>query len=193
MVDSSEIEKPFLMAIEEVETIPGTGFLVEGRVKRGVIHVGDELEIINSSHVIKTTCLSLQVHKLSRQEACAGERILISLGDVEHYQVATSALLTKPGMYTAHARFRANLYIFTKEEGGRESAFFSGYMPKFTIFGISSDGTLELPSGVEGKPGETIDNVAVTLIAPLVMDAGSSFIVYEGSRKVALGTITTTW
>lgn len=191
-MDSSAMERPFLMAIGAVVAKVGTGMLVKGVVERGVIHVGDELEIVGSPVSGKTTCLGLQDSKSSFEEAYPGNLVQVLLSDVAHYEVGPGKILAKPGTCTAHAKFDASLYTLLEREGGRRSAFSSGYQALFYFRGIAVTGTLELPSGVEIQPGDTIENVGVSLLSPLIMDVGLSFSVKEASRLVAAGAVTAT-
>lgn len=192
MIDSSVKESPFLMAIEEVFTKAGTETVVVGTVERGVIHVGDELEIVGFRPVVKTTCLAVDSFGASLKEAKAGDRVGILLRDIQREDMQRGRVLTTPGSCSAHALFYASLYIYTQEEGGRRSPVYIGYKPQFYFRGFDVTGTLELPSGVEGKPGDTIDNARVSLVLPVAMDAGLSFAMKEGARIVGSGIVTAT-
>lgn len=185
-------ERLLLMAIEHVFSPTGAGMVVTGTVEGGVIHAGDELEIVGIRPVAKTACLALKRFGKSLKEAEAGDPVEISLSDMQHADMQPGQVLAEPGTSTAHTLFYARIYILAQEEGGRRLPVFNGYKPQFYFREFDISGTLELPNGVEGKPGDTIDNAGVSLLKPVAMDAGLSFRIKEGGRVVGVGTVTAT-
>ena len=185
-----ELDKPFLMPIEDVFTITGRGTVVTGKVEQGVIHTGDEIEIIGLKPTQKTTCTGVEMFRKLLDEGQAGDNIGALLRGVDKEDVQRGQVLAKPGSITPHTDFEANVYVLTKDEGGRHKPFFSNYRPQFYFRTTDVTGTIELPSGTEMvMPGDNTE-VTVQLIAPIAMDEGLKFAIREGGRTVGAGRVT---
>ncbi len=185
-----DLDKPFLMPIEDVFTITGRGTVVTGKVEQGVIHTGDEIEIVGLKPTQKTTCTGVEMFRKLLDEGQAGDNIGALLRGIDKEDVQRGQVLAKPGSITPHTNFEASVYVLTKEEGGRHKPFFSNYRPQFYFRTTDVTGTIELPEGTEMcMPG---DNTAVTveLIAPIAMDEGLKFAIREGGRTVGAGRVT---
>ena len=185
-----DLDKPFLMPIEDVFTITGRGTVVTGKVEQGVIHTGDEIEIVGLKATQKTTCTGVEMFRKLLDEGQAGDNIGALLRGVDKDDVQRGQVLAKPGSITPHTEFEANVYVLTKDEGGRHKPFFSNYRPQFYFRTTDVTGTIALPSGTEMvMPGDNTE-VTVELIAPIAMDDGLKFAIREGGRTVGAGRVT---
>jgi len=184
------VDQPFLMPIEDVFSIAGRGTVVTGRVDRGIVKVGDEVEIVGIRETSKTTVTGVEMFRKLLDEGRAGENIGVLLRGTKRDEVERGQVLTKPGAITPHTKFEAEVYVLSKEEGGRHTPFFKGYRPQFYFRTTDVTGTVELPEGVEMvMPGDNI-NMEVTLISPIAMDDGLRFAIREGGRTVGAGVVT---
>jgi elongation factor Tu len=184
------VDLPFLMPIEDVFSIAGRGTVVTGRVERGIVKVGDEVEIVGLKATAKTTCTGVEMFRKLLDEGRAGENIGVLLRGTKREEVERGQVLSKPGAITPHTRFEAEVYVLSKEEGGRHTPFFKGYRPQFYFRTTDVTGTVELPEGVEMvMPGDNIA-MTVTLINPIAMDDGLRFAIREGGRTVGAGVVT---
>jgi len=180
---------PFLMPIEDVFSISGRGTVVTGRVERGVVKVGEEVEIVGIKATIKTTCTGVEMFRKLLDQGEAGDNIGVLLRGTKREEVERGQVLAKPGSITPHTKFKAEAYILTKEEGGRHTPFFTNYRPQFYFRTTDVTGTVELPAGTEMvMPG---DNIAmqVNLLTPIAMDQGLRFAIREGGRTVGAGVV----
>jgi elongation factor Tu len=185
-----EVDKPFLMAIEDVFTIQGRGTVVTGRVDRGKIKVNEEVEIVGLKETQKTVVTGLEMFRKTLDEAMAGDNIGVLLRGVEKNQVERGQVLAKPGSLTPHTEFEAEVYILSKEEGGRHTPFFTGYKPQFYIKTADITGEATLPEGIEMvMPGDNA-KMKVKLIQPVAMEEGFRFAIREGGHTVGDGVIT---
>ena len=183
-------DKPFLMPIEDVFSISGRGTVVTGRVERGIVNVGDEIEIVGIRETRKTTCTGVEMFRKLLDQGEAGDNIGVLLRGTKREDVERGQVLAKPGSITPHTVFKAEAYILTKEEGGRHTPFFSNYRPQFYFRTTDVTGTVELPEGTEMvMPGDNIAMV-IKLIAPIAMDEGLRFAIREGGRTVGAGVVT---
>jgi elongation factor Tu len=185
-----EVEKPFLMPVEDVFSISGRGTVVTGRVERGVIKVGDEIEIVGLRPTQKTVCTGVEMFRKLLDEGQAGDNIGVLLRGTKREEVERGQVLAKPGTITPHTKFTAEVYVLSKEEGGRHTPFFNGYRPQFYFRTTDVTGSIELAAGTEMvMPG---DNVAltVTLIQPVAMEEGLRFAIREGGKTVGAGVVT---
>ena len=184
------VDQPFLMPIEDVFTIQGRGTVVTGRVDRGVVKVGEEVEIVGIKETQRTTCTGVEMFRKLLDEGRAGENIGVLLRGTKREDVERGQVLAVPGSITPHTRFEAEVYVLSKDEGGRHTPFFKGYRPQFYFRTTDVTGTVDLPADVEMvMPGDNI-NMAVTLISPIAMDEGLRFAIREGSRTVGAGVVT---
>jgi elongation factor Tu len=184
-----DVEKPFLMPIEDVFSISGRGTVVTGRVERGIIKVGDEIEIVGIKDTTKTTCTGVEMFRKLLDEGRAGENVGILLRGTKRDDVERGQVLAKPGTITPHTQFEAEVYVLSKDEGGRHTPFFKGYRPQFYFRTTDVTGSCELPADVEMvMPGDNVKMV-VTLIAPIAMDEGLRFAIREGGRTVGAGVV----
>ena len=184
-----EIDKPFLLPVEDVFTISGRGTVVTGRAERGVIKVGDEVEVVGIRPTLKTVCTGVEMFRKTLDQGQAGDNIGVLLRGVKREEVERGQVVAKPGSITPHRKFKAEAYILTKEEGGRHTPFFNGYRPQFYFRTTDVTGVAVLPEGVEMvMPG---DNVALTveLITPIAMEKELRFAIREGGRTVGAGVI----
>jgi elongation factor Tu len=184
-----DIEKPFLMPIEDVFSISGRGTVVTGRVARGVVKVGEEIEIVGIRDTQKTTCTGVEMFRKLLDEGRAGENVGVLLRGTKREDVERGQVLAAPGSITPHTKFECEVYILSKEEGGRHTPFFKGYRPQFYFETTDVTGNVELPEGTEMvMPG---DNVKMTadLIAPIAMEEGQRFAIREGGRTVGAGVV----
>jgi elongation factor Tu len=184
------IDLPFLMPIEDVFSISGRGTVVTGRIDRGVIKVGDEIEIVGIKETTKTTCTGVEMFRKLLDEGRAGENVGVLLRGTKRDEVERGQVLAKPGSITPHTRFEAEVYVLSKDEGGRHTPFFKGYRPQFYFRTTDVTGSVELPTDVEMvMPGDNV-NMIVTLISPIAMDEGLRFSFREGGRTVGAGIVT---
>ena len=184
------VDQPFLMPIEDVFTIQGRGTVVTGRVDRGVVKVGDEVEIVGIRDTQTTTCTGVEMFRKLLDEGRAGENIGVLLRGTKREEVERGQVLAVPASITPHTRFQAEVYVLSKDEGGRHTPFFKGYRPQFYFRTTDVTGTVELPADVEMvMPGDNI-NMDVALISPIAMDEGLRFAIREGSRTVGAGVVT---
>ncbi|MBE3110515.1 MAG: elongation factor Tu, partial [Acidobacteria bacterium] len=185
-----QVDKPFLMPIEDVFSISGRGTVVTGRVERGKVKVGEEAEIVGFRPTMKKVVTGVEMFKKLLDEGTAGDNIGVLLRGTEKDEVERGQVLAKPGSITPHTKFRATVYVLSKEEGGRHTPFFNGYRPQFYLRTTDVTGSMHLPEGVEMvMPG---DNTSITteLITPVAIEKGSKFAIREGGRTVGAGTIT---
>ena len=183
------VDKPFLLPIEDVFSISGRGTVVTGRVERGIVKVGEEIEIVGIKPTVKTTCTGVEMFRKLLDEGRAGENVGALLRGVKREDVERGQVLAKPGTIKPHTKFESEVYVLSKEEGGRHTPFFKGYRPQFYFRTTDVTGTIELPEGVEMvMPGDNIKMV-VTLIAPIAMDDGLRFAIREGGRTVGAGVV----
>jgi elongation factor Tu len=183
------IEQPFLMPVEDVFSISGRGTVVTGRVERGIVKVGEEIEIIGIRDTQKTTCTGVEMFRKLLDEGRAGENVGVLLRGTKREDVQRGQVLAKPGSVNPHTMFEAEVYILSKEEGGRHTPFFKGYRPQFYFRTTDVTGACELPEGVEMvMPGDNVQMVA-TLIAPIAMEDGLRFAIREGGRTVGAGVV----
>ena len=188
-VPEREIDRPYLMPIEDVFSISGRGTVVTGRIERGVIKVGGEVEIVGIKETEKTTCTGVEMFRKLLDEGRAGENVGVLLRGTKREDVERGQVLAAPGSITPHTRFEAEVYILTKEEGGRHTPFFKGYRPQFYFRTTDVTGNVELPADVEMvMPGDNVQMV-VELIAPIAMDEGLRFAIREGGRTVGAGVV----
>ena len=184
-----DIEKPFLLPIEDVFSISGRGTVVTGRVERGIVKVGEEIEIVGIKPTTKTTCTGVEMFRKLLDEGRAGENVGVLLRGTKREEVERGQVLAKPGSITPHTSFESEVYILSKEEGGRHTPFFKGYRPQFYFRTTDVTGAVTLPEGVEMvMPGDNIKMV-VELIAPVAMDEGLRFAIREGGRTVGAGVV----
>jgi elongation factor Tu len=185
-----DLDKPFLMPIEDVFSITGRGTVVTGKVEQGVVHVGDEIEIVGIKPTSKTTCTGVEMFRKLLDEGRAGDNVGVLLRGVKKEEVSRGQVLAKPGSITPHTNFEAQVYVLTKEEGGRHKPFFTNYRPQFYFRTTDVTGTIALPEGVEMcMPGDNTE-MTVELIAPIAMDEGLLFAIREGGRTVGSGRVT---
>jgi len=185
-----ELDKPFLMPIEDVFSITGRGTVVTGKVEQGVVNTGDELEIIGIRPTQKTTCTGVEMFRKLLDQGQAGDNIGALLRGIEKDQVQRGQVLAKPGSITPHTDFEAQVYVLTKEEGGRHKPFFGNYRPQFYFRTTDITGTVQLPEGTEMcMPGDNTE-MTVELINPIAMDEGLRFAIREGGRTVGAGRVT---
>ena len=183
------LDQPFLMPIEDVFSISGRGTVVTGRVERGIIRVGDEIEIVGIRPTSKTTCTGVEMFRKLLDEGEAGDNIGVLLRGTKREEVERGQVLAKPGSITPHTKFAAEVYVLTKEEGGRHTPFFKGYRPQFYFRTTDVTGTIELPEGVEMvMPGDNI-SMTVQLICPIAMQEGLRFAIREGGHTVGAGVV----
>ena len=184
-----ELDKPFLLPIEDVFSISGRGTVVTGRVERGVVRVNDELEIVGIKETQKTTCTGVEMFRKILDEGRAGENIGVLLRGTKRDEVERGQVLAKPGTITPHTKFESEVYVLSKDEGGRHTPFFKGYRPQFYFRTTDITGTIELPEGVEMvMPGDNI-HMDVTLIHPVAMNEQLRFAIREGGHTVGAGVV----
>jgi elongation factor Tu len=188
-VPERPIDQPFLMPIEDVFSISGRGTVVTGRIERGIVKVGEEIEIVGLKDTQKTTCTGVEMFRKLLDEGRAGDNVGVLLRGTKREEVERGQVLAKPGTITPHTKFEAEVYILSKEEGGRHTPFFKGYRPQFYFRTTDVTGEVELPEGVEMvMPGDNIKMV-ITLIAPIAMEEGLRFAIREGGRTVGAGVV----
>jgi elongation factor Tu len=184
------VDQPFLMPIEDVFSISGRGTVVTGRVERGIITVGDEIEIVGIKDTQTTTCTGVEMFRKLLDEGRAGENVGVLLRGTKREEVERGQVLAVPGSITPHTKFEAEVYVLGKDEGGRHTPFFKGYRPQFYFRTTDVTGACELPDGVEMvMPGDNV-NMVVELICPIAMDEGLRFAIREGGRTVGAGVVT---
>jgi elongation factor Tu len=184
------IDGPFLMPVEDVFSISGRGTVVTGRVERGIVKVGEELEIVGLKPTLKTVCTGVEMFRKLLDEGQAGDNIGVLLRGTKREEVERGQVLSKPGSITPHTKFECEVYVLSKEEGGRHTPFFPGYRPQFYFRTTDVTGSCELPAGTEMvMPGDNIKMV-VTLIAPIAMEQGLRFAIREGGKTVGAGVVT---
>lgn len=184
-----EVEKPFLMPIEDVFTISGRGTVVTGRVERGKVHVNDEVEIIGIRPTVKTVATGVEMFRKILDEGQAGDNIGVLLRGIKREEVERGQVLANPGSITPHKKFKAQVYVLTKEEGGRHTPFFTGYRPQIYVRTTDVTGSIKLPDGVEMvMPGDNI-TMEIELITTIAMEKGMRFAVREGGRTVGAGAV----
>jgi elongation factor Tu len=183
-------DKPFLMPIEDVFSISGRGTVVTGRIEQGEVKVGEEIEIVGLKPTMKTTCTGVEMFRKLLDSGMAGDNVGILLRGTKREEVERGQVLAKPGSITPHTVFEAEIYVLTKEEGGRHTAFFSNYRPQFYFRTTDVTGSIELPEGKEMvMPGDNI-TLKVELISPIAMDEGLRFAIREGGRTIGAGIVT---
>jgi elongation factor Tu len=177
------------MAIEDVFSISGRGTVVTGRISRGIVKVGDEIEIVGIKDTQKTTCTGVEMFRKLLDEGRAGENVGVLLRGTKREDVERGQVLAAPGTITPHTKFEGEVYVLSKEEGGRHTPFFKGYRPQFYFETTDVTGSVELPEGVEMvMPGDNV-KMSVDLIAPIAMEEGQRFAVREGGRTVGAGVV----
>jgi elongation factor Tu len=185
-----DVDKPYLMPIEDVFSITGRGTVVTGRVDRGIIHVNDEVEIVGIKPTTKTVCTGVEMFRKLLDEGRAGDNIGVLLRGTKKEDVERGQVLAKPGSITPHTQFQAQVYVLTKDEGGRHTPFFANYRPQFYFRTTDITGSIGLPDGVEMvMPGDNTE-MTVELIAPIAMEEGLRFAIREGGRTVGAGRVT---
>ena len=182
-------DQPFLMPIEDVFSISGRGTVVTGRIERGIVNVGDEIEIVGIKDTTKTTCTGVEMFRKLLDQGEAGDNVGVLLRGTKREEVERGQVLSKPGSITPHTKFMCEAYILTKEEGGRHTPFFSNYRPQFYFRTTDVTGAVELPDGTEMvMPGDNVQ-MKVELIAPIAMEDGLRFAIREGGRTVGAGVV----
>jgi elongation factor Tu len=185
-----DLDKPFLMPIEDVFSIKGRGTVATGRVERGVVKVGDEIEIVGLRPTRKTVVTGVEMFRKTLDQGQAGDNIGVLLRGIEKEDIERGQVLAKPGTITPHSQFQAEVYVLTKEEGGRHTPFFKGYKPQFYIRTTDVTGEVELPNDVEMvMPGDTV-NMTVKLISAVAMEEKMRFAIREGGKTVGAGVVT---
>jgi elongation factor Tu len=183
------IDQPFLMPIEDVFSISGRGTVVTGRIARGIVKVGEEVEIVGIRDTQKTTCTGVEMFRKLLDEGRAGENVGVLLRGTKRDDVERGQVLTKPGAVTPHTKFEGEVYVLSKDEGGRHTPFFKGYKPQFFFETTDVTGSCELPEGIEMvMPGDNV-NMQVELISPIAMEEGQRFAIREGGRTVGAGVV----
>jgi elongation factor Tu len=183
------IDGAFLMPVEDVFSISGRGTVVTGRIERGIVKVGDELEIVGIKDTAKTTCTGVEMFRKLLDEGQAGDNVGVLLRGTKREEVERGQVLAKPGSITPHTKFEAEVYVLSKDEGGRHTPFFNGYRPQFYFRTTDVTGSCELPAGTEMvMPGDNV-KMTVTLIAPIAMEDGLRFAIREGGRTVGAGVV----
>jgi elongation factor Tu len=189
-VPKREVDKPFLMPVEDVFSITGRGTVATGRVDRGKVKVGEELELVGFGADKKTVVTGVEMFRKLLDEGVAGDNVGLLLRGIEKAEIERGMVLAKPGTITPHTKFDAEVYVLTKEEGGRHTPFFKGYRPQFYFRTTDVTGAVELPEGTEMvMPGDNIQ-MTIELITPIAMDEGLRFAIREGGRTVGAGVVT---
>jgi len=183
------IDKPFLLPIEDVFSISGRGTVVTGRVERGIVKVGEEIEIVGIKPTVKTTCTGVEMFRKLLDQGQAGDNVGVLLRGTKREDVERGQVLAKPGSITPHTKFTAEIYVLSKDEGGRHTPFFNGYRPQFYFRTTDVTGAIELPEGTEMvMPGDNV-SIKAALIAPIAMEEGLRFAIREGGRTVGAGVV----
>jgi elongation factor Tu len=184
-----DVEKPFLMPIEDVFSISGRGTVVTGRIERGIVKVSDEVEIVGIRPLQKTVCTGVEMFRKLLDEGRAGDNVGLLLRGTKRDEVERGQVVSKPGSITPHTKFRAEVYVLNRDEGGRHTPFFNGYRPQFYFRTTDVTGVVTLPEGVEMvMPGDNV-NLVVTMIMPIAMEKELRFAIREGGRTVGAGVI----
>jgi elongation factor Tu len=184
-----EVDKPFLLPVEDVFSISGRGTVVTGRVERGIVRVGDEVEIVGIRPTVKTVCTGVEMFRKTLDQGQAGDNIGVLLRGIKREEVERGQVVAKMGSITPHTHFRAETYVLKKEEGGRHTPFFNGYRPQFYFRTTDVTGVVTLPEGVEMvMPGDNV-SMEIVLIAPIAMEKELRFAIREGGRTVGAGVI----
>jgi elongation factor Tu len=184
-----DVDKPFLMPVEDVFSISGRGTVVTGRIQRGIVKVGEEVEIVGIKETVKTTCTGVEMFRKLLDQGEAGDNVGLLLRGIKREEVERGQVLAKPGSITPHTKFKAEVYVLTKEEGGRHTPFFNGYRPQFYFRTTDVTGVVNLPEGVEMvMPGDNI-SMEGELIAPIAMEKELRFAIREGGRTVGAGVV----
>ncbi len=185
-----EVDQPFLMPVEDVFSITGRGTVATGRIERGRVKVGDEVQLVGFGAEKKTVVTGVEMFRKLLDEGQAGDNVGLLLRGIEKHEIERGMVLAKPGSITPHTRFEAEVYVLTKEEGGRHTPFFKGYRPQFYFRTTDVTGAVELPAGVEMvMPGDNVQ-MTIELITPIAMDEGLRFAIREGGRTVGAGVVT---
>jgi elongation factor Tu len=188
-VPERAVDMPFLMPVEDIFTISGRGTVATGRIERGVIHVGDEIEIVGMRETLKRVVTGVEMFRKLLDEGMAGDNVGLLLRGTDKKEVERGQVMAAPGSITPHTHFKAQAYILTKDEGGRHTPFFNGYRPQFYFRTTDVTGVAELPEGTEMvMPGDNV-NLSIKLITPIAMEKGLRFAIREGGRTVGAGTI----
>ncbi len=183
------IDRPFLMPVEDVFSISGRGTVVTGRIERGVVKVGEEIEIVGIIPTAKTTCTGVEMFRKLLDQGQAGDNVGVLLRGTKREEVQRGQVLAKPGSIKPHTKFSAEIYVLSKDEGGRHTPFFNGYRPQFYFRTTDVTGSIELPAGTEMvMPGDNV-SIKVSLIQPIAMDEGLRFAIREGGRTVGAGVV----
>jgi elongation factor Tu len=189
-IPQRDIDKPFLMPIEDIFSISGRGTVVTGRVERGIVKVGEEIEIIGIRPTQKTTVTGVEMFRKLLDQGQAGDNVGVLLRGTKKDDVERGQVLAKPGTITPHTKFKAEVYVLTKEEGGRHTPFFNGYRPQFYFRTTDVTGVATMPAGTEMvMPGDNV-SLEIVLIAPIAMEKGVRFAIREGGRTIGAGTVT---
>jgi elongation factor Tu len=188
-IPQREIDKPFLMPVEDIFTISGRGTVATGRVERGKVRVGEEIEIVGIRDTVKRVVTGVEMFRKLLDEGMAGDNVGLLLRGTDKKEVERGQVIAAPGSITPHTHFKAQAYVLTKEEGGRHTPFFNGYRPQFYFRTTDVTGVAELPEGTEMvMPGDNV-NLTIKLITPIAMEKGLRFAIREGGRTVGAGTI----
>jgi elongation factor Tu len=188
-VPERAVDQPFLMPVEDIFTISGRGTVATGRIERGVIHVGEEIEIVGIRDTLKRVVTGVEMFRKLLDEGMAGDNVGLLLRGTDKKEVERGQVMAKPGSITPHTHFKAQAYVLTKDEGGRHTPFFNGYRPQFYFRTTDVTGVAELPEGTEMvMPGDNV-NLSIKLITPIAMEKGLRFAIREGGRTVGAGTI----
>jgi elongation factor Tu len=183
------LDGPFLMPVEDVFSISGRGTVVTGRVERGIVKVGEEIEIVGLKPTIKTVCTGVEMFRKLLDQGQAGDNVGVLLRGTKREEVERGQVLAKPGSITPHTKFTAEIYVLSKDEGGRHTPFFQGYRPQFYFRTTDVTGSIELPAGTEMvMPGDNI-SITVALIQPIAMEEGLRFAIREGGKTVGAGVV----
>jgi len=183
------LDGTFLMPVEDVFSISGRGTVVTGRIERGIVKVGDEIEIVGLKPTTKTVCTGVEMFRKLLDQGQAGDNVGVLLRGTKREEVERGQVLAKPGSITPHTKFTAEIYVLSKEEGGRHTPFFNGYRPQFYFRTTDVTGSIELPSGTEMvMPGDNV-SITVSLIQPIAMEEGLRFAIREGGRTVGAGVV----
>jgi elongation factor Tu len=183
------LDGPFLMPVEDVFSISGRGTVVTGRVERGIVKVGEEIEIVGLKPTVKTVCTGVEMFRKLLDQGQAGDNVGVLLRGTKREEVERGQVLAKPGSITPHTKFTAEIYVLSKDEGGRHTPFFQGYRPQFYFRTTDVTGTIELPAGTEMvMPGDNV-SITVNLIQPIAMEEGLRFAIREGGRTVGAGVV----
>jgi elongation factor Tu len=186
-----QVDKPFLMPVEDVFSITGRGTVATGRIERGIVKVNEEVELVGFGLQKKTTVTGIEMFRKLLDEGQAGDNVGLLLRGVDKEEIERGMVIAKPGSITPHHKFKAQAYVLTKEEGGRHTPFFTNYRPQFYFRTTDVTGILNLPAGVEMiMPGDNVDNLEVVLITPVAMEEGLRFAIREGGRTVGAGVVT---